>query len=87
MGPSARLTTRHREDIERRLGERALTWAGYGWKIDSGAAPKELTTDLTRNLDLVTVDSLVTQIRGPEPKKKTAEEKAAEEKAAEEKVT
>ena len=86
MGPSARLTTRHREDIERRLGERALTWAGYGWKIDSEAAPKELTTDLTRNLDLVTVDSLVTQIRGPEPKKKTAEEKAAEKKAAEEKA-
>ncbi|MFP6603995.1 MAG: hypothetical protein VB862_15790, partial [Pirellulaceae bacterium] len=59
MGPSARLTTRHREDIQRRLGERALTWAGYGWKIDSEVAPVELNTDLTRNLALVTVESVV----------------------------
>ncbi|MFP6672878.1 MAG: hypothetical protein VB857_15825, partial [Pirellulaceae bacterium] len=86
MGPSARLTERHREDIQRRLGERALTWAGYGWKIDSEVAPLELNTDLTRNLALVTVESVVAQIRGPQPKKKTSKEKAAEKKAAEEKA-
>ena len=86
MGPSARLTERHREDIQRRLAERALTWAGYGWKIDSDSAPLELNTDLTQNLDLVTVESVVSLIRGPQPKKKTAAEKAAEKKAAEEKA-
>ena len=86
MGPSARLTARHREDIQRRLAERALTWAGYGWKIDSEVAPAELKTDFTRNLELVTVESVVAQIRGPQPKKKTSKEKAADEKAADEKA-
>jgi len=86
MGPSARLTVRHRQDIQRRLADRALTWAGYGWKIDSEVAPAELNTDFTRNLELVTVESVVAQIRGPQPKKKTSKEKAAEKKAADEKA-
>ena len=44
MGPSARLTVRHREDIQRRLADRALTWAGYGWKIDVSPLSKSLKT-------------------------------------------
>lgn len=77
MGPSPRLTVQHRNDIQRRLAERAVTWVGYSWNVESEAAPQELTTDITRNLELMEVETVVAQLRGPEPdkkkKKKTAD--------------
>ena len=73
MGPSPRLTVQHRNDIQRRLAERAVTWVGYSWNVESEAAPQELTTDITRNLELLEVETVVAQLRGPEPEKKKAD--------------
>ncbi|MCP3695384.1 MAG: hypothetical protein GY917_24505 [Planctomycetaceae bacterium] len=94
MGPSPRLTVQHRNAIQRRLAERAVGWVGYSWNVESEAAPRELTTDITRNMERLEVETVVAQLRGPEPEKKrkkktagkpketTAEEKSAEEKSA-----
>lgn len=89
MGPSPRLTVRHRNAIQRRLAERAVGWVGYSWNVESEAAPRELTTDITRNMERLEVEAVVAQLRGPEPekkkKKKTADnpkEMTAEEKSA-----
>jgi len=94
MGPSPRLTVQHRNAIQRRLAERAVGWVGYSWNVESEAAPRELITDITRNMERLEVETVVAQLRGPEPdkkkKKKTAdkpkettlEETTVEEKSA-----
>lgn len=71
LGPSPRLTVRHRNDIQRRLTERALAWVGYGWNVESEAVPAELNTDVTRNLALLSSESVVEQILGRKKEKST----------------
>ena len=89
MGPSPRLTAQHRNEIQRRISERAVAWVGYSWNVESEAAPLELVTDMTRNLARLEVDTVVTQLRGPEPEKGKKSKKSSRpaESSKEEKST